>query len=62
MAPTELQHLLQVLNDRDIGLGHDDVAWAFQSWGTQNEAKGWVQEYLTPPTLLTKEELILCAF
>ncbi|KXT08008.1 hypothetical protein AC579_5975 [Pseudocercospora musae] len=57
MASTEMRHLVQVLADRNIELGEDDVAWAFEGSKTRKNATQWVQEYLQPPTLLTKEEL-----
>ncbi|KAK1810471.1 hypothetical protein LTR12_015161 [Friedmanniomyces endolithicus] len=56
-ALSELGHLLRVLDERDIPLGQDDVAWAFDHHETKPEIASWVQEYLYPPTLLTKEEL-----
>nr|POE54390.1 hypothetical protein CFP56_41329 [Quercus suber] len=59
MATSELDHLLRVLKERDTALGHDDVAWAFENVKTEKEAKDWVNEYLTPASLLTKEELAL---
>ncbi len=56
-ALSELGHLLRVLDERDIPLGQDDVAWAFDHQETNSEIASWVQEYIYPPTLLTKEEL-----
>ena len=55
MASKELFHLLRVLDERDTGLGRDDVAWAFEP-ATRAESEEWVKTYLTPATLLTKEE------
>ena len=55
----ELQHLLHVLNERSIGLGHDDLAWAFEETTTSEDLTKWVQEYLSPHNLLTLEELHL---
>nr|POF00976.1 hypothetical protein CFP56_20924 [Quercus suber] len=57
MAPPELDHLLRILKERDTALGHDDVAWAFENVKTDRETKDWMNEYLTPVSLLTKEEL-----
>ncbi|KAK0357490.1 hypothetical protein LTR94_000525 [Friedmanniomyces endolithicus] len=56
-AAGQLQHLLRVLDERDISLGHDDVAWAFDHNETKPKITSWVHEYLFAPTLLTKEEL-----
>jgi hypothetical protein len=55
MASKELFHLLRVLDEHDTGLGRDDVAWAFET-ATRAESEEWVKTYLTPATLLTKEE------
>jgi hypothetical protein len=55
----ELARLLRVLDDRDLGLGHDDVAWAFESVNKKDALVSWVQEYLLPATLLTREEAAL---
>ncbi len=55
----ELSRLLRVLDDSDLGLGHDDVAWAFESVNTKDSIASWVQEYLSPATLLTREEAAL---
>ena len=59
MASKELYHLLRILDERDIALGRDDVAWAFDSLVTRDEVRSWVQEYLTPACLLSKDELRL---
>lgn len=55
----ELKTLLRVLEERDIPLNADDVAWAFESSKTKDSAASWVQEFLQPQTLLTKDELAL---
>jgi hypothetical protein len=55
MASKELFHLLRVLDERDTGLGKEDVAWAFEP-GKRAESEEWVRTYLNPATLLTKEE------
>ncbi|KAF2237007.1 hypothetical protein EV356DRAFT_512281 [Viridothelium virens] len=56
MRIEQLEHLLQVLADRDIDLGRDDVAWAFESAKTTGDACAWVDEYLHAPTLLSPDE------
>lgn len=55
MASKELFHLLRVLDERDTGLGKEDVAWAFEP-AKRAESEEWVKTYLSPATLLTKEE------
>lgn len=59
MSQAELEHLLRVLGDRDTDLSGDDVAWAFESPETKEDISEWVREYLSPATLLTREELHL---
>jgi len=59
MTSPELMQLLNVLEERDIPLTHDDIAWAFESPRTQQQITQWVHQYLSPATLLTKEELHL---
>ncbi|KAK0806797.1 hypothetical protein LTR59_003472 [Friedmanniomyces endolithicus] len=44
-AAGQLQHLLRVLDERDISLGHDDVAWAFD----HNETKPKITSHTTHP-------------
>lgn len=55
MASKELFHLLRVLDERDTGLGKEDVACAFEP-AKRAESEEWVKTYLSPATLLTKEE------
>ena len=50
MAPTELETLLQALRERDIDLGADDVAWAFEDKTAKEGASAWVNQYLQPST------------
>lgn len=55
MASKELFHLLRILDERDTGLGRDDVAWAFEP-AARAASEDWVKTFLAPATLLTKEE------
>lgn len=54
----ELRQLLRALDEGDVSLGQDDVAWAFDA-STRSEMETWVHEYLSPACLLTHEELTL---
>lgn len=56
MASAELDQLLGVLKERSIDLNKDDVGWIFDSQKTKGDAKAWVNEYLSPHSLLTREE------
>jgi len=53
------RRLLDVLRQRDIPLGRDDVGWAFESPKTRDEIVRWVEEHLNSSTLLSKDELKL---
>lgn len=57
MTTTESQHLLRVLQDRNIALSEADVVSAFQDKTTRDKATSWAREYLGSATLLTKEEV-----
>jgi len=59
MASIELELLLRALEERNVELGPDDVAWAFESAATKGDVKTWVREYLHEPSLLTVEEKAL---
>ncbi|CAK4033213.1 Hypothetical predicted protein [Lecanosticta acicola] len=52
-----MEALIRALRNRDIPLNEDDVAWAFEGTQTRRDASKWVQQYLRPSTLLTKDEL-----
>ncbi|KAK0943651.1 hypothetical protein LTR29_004823 [Friedmanniomyces endolithicus] len=45
----ELGHLLRVLDERDIPLSQDDVAWAFDHQETNSEITSWVQDHTAHP-------------
>lgn len=57
MTTTESQHLLRVLQDRNIALSEADVVSAYQDKTTRDKATSWAREYLGSATLLTKEEV-----
>lgn len=59
MASSDLKVLLTALRDRELPPNKEDIARAFEDRNTQEEASSWVQEFLQPSTLLTKEELDL---
>ncbi|KAK1034434.1 hypothetical protein LTR33_016590 [Friedmanniomyces endolithicus] len=51
-ALSELGHLLRVLDERDIPLGQDDVAWAFDHQETNSEIASWVQDHTAHPDVV----------
>ena len=50
------QHLLQALDTHTTALKEEDIQWAFRAKETRNVVSKWVQEYLGPETLLSREE------
>jgi len=56
-SESRLNLLLDVLSDRKINLRRDDIAWAFHSAQTKDSIAKYVDEYLTPDSLLSHEEL-----
>lgn len=59
MSTAILPQLLAALDEREIALNCDDVAW--ESPQTEERMAEWAETYLSPDTLLTREELILYA-
>lgn len=59
MSTAILPQLLAALDERGISLNRDDVAW--ESPQTKERMAEWAETYLSPDTLLTREELILYA-
>ncbi|KAI5366651.1 hypothetical protein Slin14017_G042910 [Septoria linicola] len=57
MASPDMRLLLHVLQERNIPLGEDDIAWAFEGKKTRDDATAWVKEYLGSSTLLSRDEL-----
>lgn len=59
MAESSLESLLNVLRDRDIVFDRNAIASAFANVDDSEAIQGWMELYLRPDTLLTKEEAIL---
>jgi hypothetical protein len=59
MSQDRQSHLKHVLDVRSLSLDPEDLANAFESSDTKDQLCRWIDEYLSPETLLTKEELIL---
>jgi len=52
-------YLLEVLRDRDIPVDKDALKLAFNDPETQTAVRAWAEEYISPETILTKEEATL---
>lgn len=59
MADYPLDALLDILRDRDVPHNRDAIKSAFYSPDTRAAIQTWMDEYLSPMTLLTKEEATL---
>ncbi len=56
MARDPLQVLVQALRDHDLPYDRDIINSAFADPGSQTAVQDWIEEYLSPETLLTKDE------
>lgn len=54
-----ITHLFATLEEHAISVSKDDVLPIFASPKTKENAIAWIDEYLNPSTLLSKEELDL---
>lgn len=54
-----IAHLFAALEGHAISISKDDVLPIFSSPKTKGDAIAWIDEYLDPSTLLSKEELDL---
>jgi hypothetical protein len=59
MADDSYQTLLSILRDRDIPYDRDAIKTAFKDPESQTAIHAWMEEYLTPDTLLTRDEAAL---
>jgi hypothetical protein len=59
MAEDSYQTLMTILRDRDIQYDRDTIKAAFNDTDSQTAIQAWIQEYLTPETLLTRDEAAL---
>jgi len=59
MAEDSYQTLLSILRDRDVPHDRDAIKAAFNDPDNQTAIQTWIQEYLTPETLLTRDEAAL---
>jgi hypothetical protein len=61
MAEDPIDTLLKALRDRDLPYDRDAIKSAFADPDYKNAMQGWIEEYLSPDTLLTKDEATLYA-
>jgi hypothetical protein len=59
MADKSFEELIQILRDRDIPFDRDALKAAFKAPESRSAIQNWMNEFLTPATLLTKEEATL---
>ncbi|PSS28396.1 hypothetical protein M430DRAFT_47402 [Amorphotheca resinae ATCC 22711] len=61
MADNSFNSLIEVLHSHGVQYDHDALKSAFDDPESQATIEAWVQEYLSPETLLTKDEATLYA-
>jgi hypothetical protein len=59
MAEESYQTFLTILRDRDVPYDREAIKAAFNDPNSQTAIQAWIQEYLTPETLLTRDEAAL---
>lgn len=59
MANTLFDDLTKILRDRDIPFDRDAIKSALKDPKSQTAIREWMEEYLAPETLLTKDEAAL---
>lgn len=62
MANNSFESLVGVLRDRDIPFDRDALKAAFDDPESQGAIEAWLQEFISPETLLSKDEAALYAF
>lgn len=56
MADNLFEDLVNILRDRDVPYDRDSLKSACRDPKAQTAIREWMEEYLTPETLLTKDE------
>jgi hypothetical protein len=59
MADSSFNRFLGILRDRDVPYNRDTIKSAFEDAENQTAIQAWMEEFLSPETLLTKEEATL---
>jgi len=59
MADDLYQKFSSILRDRDIPYDRDAIKAAFNDPDSRPTIQAWIEEYLTPETLLTRDEAAL---
>jgi len=59
MTDNLYQKFLSILRDRDIPYDRDAIKAAFNDPDSLPAIQAWTEEYLTPETLLTRDEAAL---
>lgn len=59
MADVLYNDLTKILRDRDIPFDRDAIKSALSESESQTAVREWMEEYLAPETLLTKDEVTL---
>jgi hypothetical protein len=61
MADSSFEYLAEILRDHDVPFDRDALKSAFDDPESQTAIHAWMQEYISPDTLLSKDEAALFA-
>jgi hypothetical protein len=56
MVDGSVNSLIDILRERDVPYNRNEIKSAFDNPENQTAIRAWMNEYLSPETLLTKEE------
>lgn len=59
MVEHSANSLIEILRERDVPYNRDEIKAVFEDPEQQTAIRAWMDEYLSPETLLTREEAIL---
>ena len=59
MSYPSLNSLLEVLREHNVPSSRDEIKSAYEDSENQTAIQAWMEEYLGPETLLTREEAAL---
>jgi hypothetical protein len=59
MADSSFESFVKILHDHEVSFDHDSIKSAFDDPESQTAIRAWMDEYLSPETLLSKDEAAL---
>jgi hypothetical protein len=59
MADNSFESLVKILHDHGVSFDYDSIKSAFDDPESQTAIRAWMNEYLSPETLLSEDEAAL---